>query len=114
MPVFGSTAAPPHSAPPSKPGNISVPSTLGGSHGFDERISLKRFNIPGRDEDEILLISSLLKNCLANGEGFSGTGCVGQAFSPSRSEAGTSVSKIGNSGSPDSLSKRKICPVLVV
>jgi hypothetical protein len=48
-----------------------------------------------------------------NGGGFTGTGCVGEAASPSRSEAGTGRSSTGKSGFPVSRSNRKTKPVFV-
>ena len=53
------------------------------------------------------------KDCRENGGGFTGTGCVAQARSPFRSDAGTRRSSSGKSGSPVSRSKTNTCPDFV-
>src|SRR5688572_19393661 len=110
----GSYDAPPHSAPPSKPGKIIVPSLLGGINCSPvlkfANFSVTKDSISGVN----LLIISFVKACRANGGGFRGSGCVGQASSPSKSDLRTSLSSTGNNDSPVSRFKTYTCPDFVV
>ena len=59
------------------------------------------------------LVSGVLEVGRAMG-GASGSGCVGHACSPFRSEGGTGRSSIGKSGSPDARSNRKTKPLFAI
>src|SRR5690606_27055549 len=86
-PDSGSQAAPPHSPPPSKPGQMTVPSRLGGTNCPAER---DLFNTVKRESfgGEWGLISASVILCRAKGGVFMGRGWVGQASSPIRSDSG--------------------------
>ena len=59
------------------------------------------------------VIWSAENNWRANAAGLSGIGCVSQADSPCKSEAGAGRSSTGNSGSPVSRLNTNTCPDLV-
>ena len=88
--VSGSKAEPPHSAPPSKPGKIIVPCVLGGTNWPPLRTRRSRSRTAAREAGEMSVASSSVKACRAKAGGFTGTGWVGHARSPFRSDAGTS------------------------
>src|SRR5260221_6541114 len=113
-PVSGSTAAPPHSPPPSNPGNIQTPSLLGGVKGALYLILLN-FSINSLFVSGSRLATSSGPKCWrAKGSGRVGIGCVGQASSPARSDTGTGLSSTGKMGSPVVRSKRKTYPCFVI
>src|SRR5580765_2736843 len=100
MPVAGSTAAPVQFAPPVDPGRWIVPATDGGVKTGPVR---KLFTA----STAIAWISGVKSTRSfssdpenSNGAGLLGIGCVGDAFSPGTSEAGTGFSSIGHTGLP--------------
>src|SRR5882724_1658456 len=113
MPFAGSTAAPPHSAPPSNPGKMMVPSRLGGMKGMCGRTFTNVSMTALRDSGEMSVISSAENNWRVNGAGFKGNGWVGQVDSPCKSDGGTDFSSMGNNDSPVSRLNTKTWPDLV-
>src|SRR4051812_8547064 len=89
IPDSGSTAAPPHSPPPSKPGKIQEPSLLGGVKGALYLIFLY-FSIISAWASGLTSVISPESNCWrAKGSGSEGMGWVGQGSSPGRAFKGT-------------------------
>jgi hypothetical protein len=109
-----STAAPPHSPPPSKPGSTTVPSRLGGAKGPPWRRVRKRARAAARAAGVRVVRLSAVTAWRANGAGSVGKGCVGHARSPRRSDGSTGRSSIGKSGAPLARSNRKTNPVFVI
>lgn len=81
-----------------------MPSVLGGTNWPSLRTWRSRARTAERDAGETPVAWPSMKDCRENGGGFTGTGCVAQARSPFRSDAGTRRSSIGKSGSPVSRS----------
>ena len=111
-PDAGSKATPPHSAPPSKPGNTTVPSNDGGSN-IPERMARKRFSTSACASGVRVVSIASVRPCRANGAGFTGRGCVGEANSPSTRDGGTGRSSIGKSEAPVFRSSTNVSPYLV-
>ena len=104
--VSGSKAGPPHSAPPSKPGKMIVPSRLPGTNCPALRIC--------QNARELL---HALRECAASAcprsaaaerkaQGVVGSGWVSAATSPSRSDFGYFLYSTGKSGAPVSRSNK--------
>src|SRR5215469_11137807 len=113
-PRFGSTAALPQVAPPLLPGIWTDPCRLGGVNNPSLRKILNSCRISACSASLMYgLMSFSVKDCLANGGGLVGNGCVGQAASPATSDLGTGRSSTGHNGSPVTRSKTKRKPCLV-
>src|SRR4029079_19013009 len=114
IPDSGSAAAPPHSPPPSNPGKIHEPSLLGGVNIFSYFTFLYFSSISACASGEMLVTSSIVNFCRANGSGKVGMGCVGHVSSPGSASRGTALSSMGNTGLPVIRSKTKTYPCLVI
>ena len=104
--VSGSYAAPPHSAPPSKPGKITVPCRLPGMNCPSLLTSRKRASAAQCASGVRVVSISAVRRWRAKGSGSRGRGCSPAVISPSRSEGGTLRYSIGNSGRPLARSNR--------
>src|SRR5438067_312552 len=104
-PDDGSNAAPPHSPPPSNPGNTMVPSRLGGTNWPALRTFRKRSSTAACASDVRFVGMSSVRICRENAGGFNGSGCFDERYSPSTPSVGTPRSSIGNTGLPVSRSK---------
>src|SRR5580704_18871143 len=113
-PRFGSTAELPQVAPPEFPGICTVPCRLGGVKIPSLRNILNSCRILACSASVMYgLMSFSVNDCLANGGGLVGNGCVGQASSPGTSDFGTVRSSTGQRGSPVRRLKTKRNPCLV-
>src|SRR5687767_2326688 len=95
-PILGSSAEPPHSAPPSKPGKITV--DLPTMNGVNCPSLWKVLNWSSAHwwTSGVRLVSmSSVNRCLAKGAGFKGKGWVRDVTSPSTVLAGTRRYSIG-------------------
>src|SRR5271169_4329601 len=101
MCVAGSNADPPHSAPPSKPGNITVSlPTLFGAYIPSLINVLNLASAYSCACGERFVSKSSVSNCRENGTGFVGTVCTVAAISPGTVLAGYFRVSIGNNGVP--------------
>src|SRR5215510_1821886 len=89
IPVAGSTAAPDQLAPPVVPGRTMVPSTEGGVNSGPVLNPWMAFSAIARISGVKSARSFTVTPWYSNGAGFDGIGCVGDAFSPGTSDAGT-------------------------
>ena len=108
MPVSGSTAEPPQSAPPTTPGICRVPFVPPGeSSTIDGAVKRgpvtycsKTSSASCRSSGVKSMRSSTVVPCWSNGGGFVGNGWVGAYHSPGTSPGGTGRSSMGHTGSP--------------
>ena len=113
MTLFSSTAAPPHDAPPSVAGKkIVFFVILRGINGCPVW-ELRSSAIISSLFDAHSFTSFSVNDCLTNGKGQSGMGCVFEVCSPTTSEAGKGLSSIGKIGLPVTRSKTNIKPSLL-
>src|SRR5205085_2615496 len=110
---FASQAMPPQLVPPTFPGNIIVPSKLGGVKIPSERRDLIRSRHQSRSAGVIPQASSGVSLLGTSGRGLMGKGWVGEVSSSGTVLLGTVRSSIGNKGLPVSRCNIKICPILV-
>src|SRR4029077_11374843 len=99
--VCVSTAEPPHSAPPSNPGKITVSfPTLNGTNCPSLR-NFRKLSSAHWCASGVRVVSiSSLRNCRANGAGLVGNGCSEAATSPGTVVGGYLRYSIGKSGFP--------------
>ena len=108
IPVSGSNAPPCQSAPPTEPGNWTVPlmppglspRTDGGVNTGPIRYCLTSWIASARNSGVKSMRSSTETPWRSNGGGLVGKGCVGEVRSPGVSEPGTGRSSIGQTGLP--------------
>ena len=113
IPVSGSTAAPPQSAPPTTPGICSVPRVPPGDSSTSEgavksgplTYCSKTASASCRSSGVKSIRSSTLVPCWSKGGGFVGNGWVAAYHSPGTSPGGTGRSSMGQIGSPVTRSK---------
>ena len=105
---------PPHSPPPSIPGNRIVPCRLGGSNSPPFRSADHSARTASSARGVRFVIRSSVKRCRVNGGGRVGSTCVAASCSPSISDAGAFSCSIGNSGWPLSRSSTYSRPFFAV
>jgi hypothetical protein len=113
QPVAGSTAAPPHPAPPMTPGMATVPCSDGGVYSGPRRYGAISCSAACRSAGVNASTSVAVNPCVEKGAGRVGKGCVAAARSPGTSLAGTGRSSMGHNGRPVVRSKAKRNPCLV-
>src|SRR5215213_8987018 len=111
-PDSGSNAAPPHSAPPSNPGNTIVPSNDGGAR-YPDFILRKRSSTAACASGVLVVSIASVTPCLANGGGLVGNGCASATCSPSTADGGALRYSIGKSDTPVRRSSTNTSPNLV-
>ena len=113
MPVSGSTAAPPQSAPPTTPGAISVPFVPPGDSSTSDgavksgpvTYCSNMSSASCRSSGVKSIRSSMLAPCWSNGGGLVGNGWVAAYHSPGTLPGSTGRSSMGQMGSPVTRSK---------
>jgi hypothetical protein len=94
-----SNAAPPHSPPPSTPGNTIVPSKDGGVN-IPVLSVLNSFSTAACASGVRRVSISSVRLWRVKGGGLSGYGCVSESRSPSIGDGGTFFEPTGKSGAP--------------